>query len=106
MASSISNSFIDSVYDVAIEAGAYAGKVSGAGGGGFMMFMVDPNLRLDLIRALKKLNGEVMNFHFTKKWNPGVENLMIQTLIKNQIQESYETKKKIAGRCWFDISNK
>ncbi|WP_238651031.1 GHMP kinase [Paenibacillus piscarius] len=67
MAASISNAYIDEVYEVAMNAGAYAGKVSGAGGGGFMMFMVDPTKRLDLIKALKNLEGSVMNFHFTKK---------------------------------------
>ncbi|CAM3694893.1 dehydrogenase [Cohnella lubricantis] len=66
MASSISNSHIDHVYDIAIEAGAYAGKVSGAGGGGFMMFMVDPVRRLRVIEQLKKQDGTAMNFHFTK----------------------------------------
>ncbi|WP_025847910.1 dehydrogenase [Paenibacillus ehimensis] len=66
MASSISNNQIDAVYDVAMNAGAYAGKVSGAGGGGFMMFMVDPTQRLQLVNALKKLDGEVMSFHFNR----------------------------------------
>ncbi|MNI44830.1 D-glycero-alpha-D-manno-heptose 7-phosphate kinase [compost metagenome] len=65
MASSISNGEIDRIYDIAMEAGAYAGKVSGAGGGGFMIFIVDPVRRLQLIRELKKLPGEVINFHFT-----------------------------------------
>ncbi|MBP1934765.1 GHMP kinase [Ammoniphilus resinae] len=66
MASSISNSNIDNIYDVAIQSGAYAGKVSGAGGGGFMMFIVDPVRRLQVIRELCKLDGKVMNFHFVK----------------------------------------
>jgi D-glycero-alpha-D-manno-heptose-7-phosphate kinase len=66
MASSISNSKIDAVYDAALAAGAYAGKVSGAGGGGFMIFMVDPTKRLALINELRKQDGEIMNFHFTK----------------------------------------
>jgi D-glycero-alpha-D-manno-heptose-7-phosphate kinase len=71
MASSISNSYIDKVYNIALEAGAYAGKVSGAGGGGFMIFMVDPVLRLRLINALKQEDGEVINFHFTKNGTQG-----------------------------------
>ena len=72
-ADSISNSHIDAVYSVALEAGAYAGKVSGAGGGGFMMFVVDPVKRLKLIKVLKAFDGgHVMDFHFvtegTKGW--------------------------------------
>ncbi|MCY9664839.1 GHMP kinase [Paenibacillus alginolyticus] len=71
MASSISNSNIDRIYDLAMESGAYAGKVSGAGGGGFMIFMVDPVRRLSLIRELRKLDGEVINFHFTSVGTEG-----------------------------------
>ncbi|WP_017733577.1 GHMP family kinase ATP-binding protein [Nafulsella turpanensis] len=66
MATSISNPTIDAIYDMALEAGAYGGKVSGAGGGGFMMLMVDPTRRVQLINELNKQDGRVMNFHFTK----------------------------------------
>lgn len=66
MAASISNSSIDAIYDAAIEAGARAGKVSGAGGGGFMMFIVNPTRRPDVIRALEKFNGQVMTCNFTE----------------------------------------
>lgn len=65
MASTISNNKIDRIYDLAMDCGAYAGKVSGAGGGGFMIFMVNPVKRLNLIEDLKKLEGNVINFHFT-----------------------------------------
>lgn len=65
-ATTISNSKLDKIYDLAINTGAYSGKVSGAGGGGFMMFLIRPSLRLDLIRALSELNeGMIMNAHFT-----------------------------------------
>lgn len=66
MAQSITNSNIDLTYDAAMEAGALAGKVSGAGGGGFMMFVVNPEKKLDVISALKKFQGTVMPFHFTE----------------------------------------
>jgi len=39
-AKTVSNSHIDEIYEAAISAGASAGKVSGAGGGGFMLFFV------------------------------------------------------------------
>ncbi|NQV13926.1 dehydrogenase [bacterium] len=66
MANSISTPVIEEAYDQALGSGAIAGKVSGAGGGGFMMFVVDPLARLNVIRELNKLDGTVMNFHFTK----------------------------------------
>lgn len=71
VSSSISNSEIDRVYDLAIANGAYSGKVSGAGGGGFMFFMVEPTKKLQLIRELNKQQGEVINFEFVKDGTRG-----------------------------------
>lgn len=62
----VSNSNIDAIYDAAIKAGALAGKVSGAGGGGFMLFFVPTDKRMDVIRTLNKFEGQVSNCHFTK----------------------------------------
>ena len=62
----VSNSFLDKIYDDAIEGGAIAGKISGAGGGGFFMFFVPPNKRMALIRNLQNHSGQVINFHFTE----------------------------------------
>jgi D-glycero-alpha-D-manno-heptose-7-phosphate kinase len=66
MASAITNQNIEKIYRAAMKAGAYGGKVSGAGGGGFMFFTIDPMKRLDLIKALKRFNGRVLNFHFSE----------------------------------------
>jgi len=67
LSNSISNKMIENVYRVAIKAGAYSGKVSGAGGGGFMIFMVNPLMKYDLKSKLEKLDGNVVNFHFVKE---------------------------------------
>jgi putative capsular biosynthesis sugar kinase len=40
--------------------------VSGAGGGGFVMLMVEPTRKKEVVNALKKLNGFVMPFQFTE----------------------------------------
>ena len=48
-----------------------AGKISGAGGGGFMMLLVDPAKRMDVIRALNKTEGEIYTCHFTKYGTQG-----------------------------------
>lgn len=68
---SISNNEIDRIYDLAISNGAYSGKVSGAGGGGFMFFMVEPTKKLQLIKELNKQQGEVINFQFVKEGTKG-----------------------------------
>lgn len=71
-AASISNSRIERAIAVAAEAGAYAGKVSGAGGGGFMILFVDPERRGDVRRALHSLGeGEIHACHFTKQGTQG-----------------------------------
>ena len=64
-AKTVSNAHIDEIYMSAIGAGALAGKVSGAGGGGFMLFFVPPEKRMNVIRTLKQFEGEVSNCHFT-----------------------------------------
>jgi D-glycero-alpha-D-manno-heptose-7-phosphate kinase len=66
MASSISNKHLDAVFEVAFQAGALTGKISGAGGGGFIMFFVDPVKRINVIKALNKLSGKVVDFQFSK----------------------------------------
>ncbi len=65
-ASTVSNPLIDEIYEAARHAGARAGKVSGAGGGGFMMFFAPVERRMDVIRALGRYAGVVSNCHFTK----------------------------------------
>jgi D-glycero-alpha-D-manno-heptose-7-phosphate kinase len=66
-AAAVSNPYIDQIYETAIKAGALAGKVSGAGGGGFMLFFVPIKQKFDLIKSLSKFNGQVSNCHFTRQ---------------------------------------
>jgi D-glycero-alpha-D-manno-heptose-7-phosphate kinase len=56
-AAGVSNEKVEEVYDIAMKAGAWAGKVSGAGGGGFLMLMTDPENRYNLIDKLSKGGG-------------------------------------------------
>ena len=65
MADAITNPIIERAFEVAMDAGALAGKVSGAGGGGFCMFMVDPTKKVAVAEAFKQLDGFVMPFQFT-----------------------------------------
>jgi D-glycero-alpha-D-manno-heptose-7-phosphate kinase len=66
MADSISNSFLDDLYQYALENGAESAKITGAGGGGFMMIYADPVKRVRLINALKKKDGFVITTSFTE----------------------------------------
>src|SRR5207249_6768890 len=71
-ASSINSSPVQRAIDAAREAGAYAGKVSGAGGGGFVILFVDPERRADVTRALTDLGeGATHQCHFTARGTQG-----------------------------------
>jgi D-glycero-alpha-D-manno-heptose-7-phosphate kinase len=52
-ATGIATRRIDDLYQVAFANGALGGKVSGAGGGGFMFFIVPPEKRFKLMEALQ-----------------------------------------------------
>jgi D-glycero-alpha-D-manno-heptose-7-phosphate kinase len=55
LADTVSNPQIDEIYESGREAGAIGGKLLGAGGGGFMAFLVDPEKRELVRERLKKL---------------------------------------------------
>ncbi|MCI5968556.1 dehydrogenase [Helicobacter sp.] len=63
----VSNDELDRIYDLAIENGAYSGKTSGAGAGGFMFFLVDPIKKYNLVKALNAQQGYVQDFSFAKE---------------------------------------
>jgi len=65
-ASSISNPFLDELYQFTLDNGAESAKISGAGGGGFMMIYCNPCRRISLINALKKKQGTVLTPSFTE----------------------------------------
>ena len=65
-AASISNSFIDELFQYVMDNGAESVKISGAGGGGFMMIYCDPCKRISLIRALNEKQGKVLTPSFTE----------------------------------------
>ena len=67
MADTITNPMIQEAFDVAMKAGAISGKVSGAGGGGFIMLMVPPERKYLLTQAMSQLPGRVVPFQFTEK---------------------------------------
>jgi D-glycero-alpha-D-manno-heptose-7-phosphate kinase len=62
LASSISNDFINDIYDRAMAAGAEGGKLCGAGGGGFLMFIVMPENRERVRQALPELTSVPLGY--------------------------------------------
>lgn len=66
MAANISNSRVEEIYDAAKKAGATGGKISGAGGGGFMIFYCPGNTNYAVKEALLSFGGEVKKYSFTK----------------------------------------
>ena len=66
MTSGISNQLLDNIYLTAMEAGATGGKVSGAGGGGFMFFYCPVTKRYSVEKALtERFLGQVKRYEFT-----------------------------------------
>lgn len=73
LAPGITNPMIDELYQTAISSGASGGKISGAGGGGFIIFYCPNNSRHRVIEALSKFGGVAHPYEFTtsglKSWS-------------------------------------
>ena len=62
LASKISNKKIDDWYQCALENGAYGGKISGAGGGGFLTLIVNSKRKRKLIKEMEKVGLKQYQF--------------------------------------------
>lgn len=63
LASGISSAKIDSMYQAALKAGAFGGKILGAGGGGFLLVIADPKKHTHIKKALG--DYRVFDFDFS-----------------------------------------
>jgi len=66
MAAGITNARLENILTTAREAGATSGKISGAGGGGFMTFFVVPDFRIAVRTALHTFGGQEYPFEFVR----------------------------------------
>lgn len=66
MAHNISNTLIEDIYTAAKKAGATGGKISGAGGGGFMTFYCPNNTRYKVIEVLNNFGGTIQPYQFSQ----------------------------------------
>ena len=55
LATKVSSTEIDEIYDIGLKAGALGGKLLGAGGGGFMLFYAAPDVQQNVKKALNRL---------------------------------------------------
>jgi len=53
---SVTTDYIDNIYNKAMNAGAYGGKLMGAGGGGFFMFLASPDVHEKIKQAIPEIN--------------------------------------------------
>ena len=67
MADGICTHLFEDVYTAALEAGARGGKISGAGGGGYIFFYCPDCVRYRVIDVLNNFGGNVRRFEFTKE---------------------------------------
>jgi D-glycero-alpha-D-manno-heptose-7-phosphate kinase len=65
-ASGVTNPVIDECYDVARAAGAVGGKITGAGGGGFLMLYCEPVYQPAVTEALETRGLKRMDFHLER----------------------------------------
>jgi D-glycero-alpha-D-manno-heptose-7-phosphate kinase len=66
MAAGISNELMDEIYETAKAAGATGGKISGAGGGGFMIFYCPGNTKYTVAKNLEKFGGVHRSYQFVE----------------------------------------
>ena len=66
MATGISNELMDEIYETAKAAGATGGKISGAGGGGFMIFYCPGNAKYTVAKKLERFGGVHRGYQFVE----------------------------------------
>ncbi len=64
LASGITDTSIDALYEVGVKAGAIGGKLLGAGGGGYLLFLCPFERKHLIAQALEEAGGQVVPFNF------------------------------------------
>lgn len=64
ISSKISSSRIDTIYETARRSGAVGGKITGAGGGGFLLLYCEPDAQPSVRAGLAEFGLKEMRFHF------------------------------------------
>ena len=73
----ISTGPVDALYELARKAGAIGGKMPGAGGGGYFLFLCRADRKHEVARVLEAAHGQLVPFAFTHEgvtaWSAGNE---------------------------------
>ena len=67
LAPGLSTGFIDECHELALRQGAAAGKITGAGGGGFLLLYCEEQSQESVTLALEERGLKRMNFHFDQQ---------------------------------------
>jgi D-glycero-alpha-D-manno-heptose-7-phosphate kinase len=98
LSSAISNPHVDDIYERARSAGALGGKLTGAGGGGFLLLFVPPEDQSCVREALDELLWIPFNFEFNGSqiifYDPSVDNF-------KHIKDERDHRKL---RCFMELS--
>jgi D-glycero-alpha-D-manno-heptose-7-phosphate kinase len=78
LAPNLSTGFIDECYELALSSGASGGKITGAGGGGFLMLYCHETFQDAVTRILEERGLKRMNFHFDQQGATVVLNVATQ----------------------------
>ena len=77
MAEGISNELMDEIYETAKAAGATGGKISGAGGGGFMIFYCPGNTKYNVDKKFRKIWRRIMKLPVCRTWIKNVDDVVV-----------------------------
>ena len=78
---------LDAAMEAALGAGAWGGKVCGAGGGGCLVFLTSPSNRENVIKALRKVPGRTLDV------SPVGHGLMIDRSDESQASFTFATRR-------------
>ena len=84
----ITNERIDAIYETARENGAVGGKISGAGGGGFMFFICKYDRRHMVAKELQRPGRRRRQLQLREARSPDLEIPGMRDLVKRELEES------------------
>jgi len=90
LSAKISNPMVEQCYDRALSAGALGGKLTGAGGGGFLLLFVPPGRRTAVRETLDKLIHVPFRFEFS-----GSQIIFHDPDQNYSVEERYRTKQTV-----------